>query len=69
MKNVCHDLYNHACLYNNNFMHLSDADQLIFTNENMCYYYAKICDEILMRRNHIFYMKSFTYVHIIVYIL
>jgi hypothetical protein len=39
-KDLRQYLFNHACLYNNNFMHLSDADQFIFlfNNKNMCYY-------------------------------
>ena len=50
-------LFSHACLYNNNFMHLSDADQFIFlfNNKNMCFYSAKICNEILMESKHILY--------------
>ena len=52
-----HYLFNHACMYNNKFVSLSDADQFIFvfTNENMCYYSDKICYEISMRGKHIFY--------------
>ena len=50
-----------SCLYNNKFTQLSDAAQFIFDylftiNENMRYYSAKICYEILMRRKkHILY--------------
>ena len=50
-------LFNHVCLYNNNFMHLSDADQFIFlfNNKNICFYSAKICYETLMKSKHILY--------------
>ena len=42
--------------YNTNFMHLSDADQVIFLfDKNMCFYSAKICYEILMKRKLILY--------------
>ena len=54
---LCQYSFKHVCLYNNNFTHLSDAAQFIFdylfTNENMRYYSAKICYEILMRKKHI----------------
>jgi hypothetical protein len=32
-------LINRACMYNNNFMHLSDPDQFIFlfNNKNICF--------------------------------
>jgi hypothetical protein len=44
-------LFNRVCLYNNQFIFY-----YLFTNENMRYYSAKICYEILMReKKHILY--------------
>jgi hypothetical protein len=52
-----HYLFNHACMYNNKFVSLSDADQFIFlfTNENMCYYSDKI---FLMELHRILIFKG-----------
>ena len=38
-------LFEHACFYNNNFMQLSDDEKFVFffSDENMCFYSAKIC--------------------------
>ena len=50
-------LYNHACSFNCNFMHLSDDEKLVFlfTDENICFYTAKICYDILIKRKCILY--------------
>jgi hypothetical protein len=76
-ENWCHYLHYHACLHNNNVMHLPDVDQFIFTNEIMCYYSAQICDDIFdifvdfLIFIHFHYMKMhrLSSSHIIVYIL
>jgi hypothetical protein len=50
-------LFEHACLYNNNFMQLSDDETFVFlfSDENMCFYSAKICHDILFKRKCILY--------------
>jgi hypothetical protein len=50
-------LFEHACLYNNNFMQLSDDETFvfIFSDENMCFYSAKMCHDILFKRKCILY--------------
>ena len=50
-------LFEHACFYNNNFMQLSDDEKFVFffSDENMCFYSAKICHDILFKRKCILY--------------
>ena len=51
-------LFEHAYFYNNNFMQLSDDDEkfvFLFSDENMCFYSAKICHHIVFKRKCISY--------------
>lgn len=50
-------LFYQASLFNVNFMQLSDDDKFIFlfTDENMYFYIAKICNDILLKRKCILY--------------
>ena len=49
-------LFEHACLYINNFMQLSDEQFVFFlSDEHMSFYSAKICHDILFKRKCILY--------------
>ena len=50
-------LFEHACFYNNNFMQLSDDEKFVFlfSDENMCFYSAKIFHDIVIKRKCILY--------------
>jgi hypothetical protein len=52
-------LFEHACFYNNNFMQLSDDEKCVFlfSGENMCFYSAKICHDILFKRKYFISMN------------
>ncbi|XP_071167139.1 uncharacterized protein [Mytilus edulis] len=50
-------IFNHASIVDENFLHMTDNEKFIFlfTNENMVFYTAKICYEILIKRKCILY--------------
>ena len=50
-------MFNHANYIDNNFLNMPNNEKFIFlfTNENIVFYTAKICNEILFRRKCILY--------------
>ncbi len=50
-------IFNHAMVIDENFLNMSDDEKFIFlfNNENIVFYTAKICNEILFRRKCILY--------------
>ena len=50
-------LFRHASSFNCDFVNLSDDDKFkfLFTDENVCYFLAKICYDVLLKRKGILY--------------